>query len=321
MSRDTMRQAYLSDPSYALAERCFTVEESAAAGRTFTDAESLRRAGFEQHFMCGPGTTAYDLARNAVEGIVGRLGALDAIIYATCIPSNGNIGPQQRYDETRDVKYLMDYPGSRLQADFGFDQAQVIGLNQQACTGMLGALRYARALIATEPEMQRILCITSDRFPTDAIYEQAYNLISDGAAAVLVSSEPQGFRILASDHITNGAMVIASDDETVGNYFSYTHRLIHATLAKAGLRPGEIDWVVPQNTNPVAWKVLSSLFKVAADRVYYPSLPACGHIISGDNIVNLKQLMDSGQLKSGERVLLMMAGYGMNWQATLLEVV
>jgi 3-oxoacyl-[acyl-carrier-protein] synthase III len=321
MGSDPIRQAYLSTPCYALAERGASVEESAAAGRTFSDAASLRRAGFDRHFMCGPGTTAYDLARNAVEAIAPQLGELDAIIYATCIPSNGNVGPQQHYVQTRDVKYLMDYPASRLQADFGLDRAQVIGLNQQACTGMLGALRLARSLIASEPEMQRILCITSDRFPQDAIYEQAYNLISDGAAAVLVGAEPQGLRIVASEHITNGAMVIASDDETVGSYFSYTHRLISNTLAKAGLEPGEIDWVVPQNTNPVAWKVLSSLFKVSPERVFYPSLPACGHIISGDNVVNLKQLMDSKQLVSGEYVLLLMAGYGMNWQCTLLEVV
>lgn len=316
-----MRDAYMTLPSFALGEVIHTVEASVAAGRTVTDVAGLRGAGFEQHCICNPGTTAFDLARAAVEPIADRLGALDAIIYATCLPLNGNVGSEALYAESRDVKYLMDYPASRLQDYLRQDDAQVIGLNQQACTSMLGSLRIARALIACEPDMRRILCITSDRFPTGAIYEQAYNLISDGAAAVLVTDEPRGLRVMASGQITNGAMVIASDDETVGSYFSYTHRLITRTLQQAGLQAEQIDWVVPQNTNLTAWKVLSKMFKIGMDRVWCPTLPRCGHIISGDNIVNLKSLLDSGQVKAGERVLMLMAGYGMNWQCTIAEAV
>jgi len=314
-----MTEAYVSDFSYALGEHPYKVEQSVAEKRTVTDVASLRRAGFEQHYICGPETTAFDLARRAVEPIQDRLGTLDAIIYSTCLPCNGNVGPEYLYTESRDVKYLMDYPGSRLQAHLGQDQAQVIGINQQACTSMLGALRLAQALIRSEPEMQRILCLTSDRFPTGSIYEQAYNLISDGAAAALVTTEPKGLRILATEQITNGAMVIASDDETVGSYFNYTHRIITKTLAKAKLAPRDINWVVPQNTNLTAWKVLSRLFEIEMDRVWCPSLPECGHIISGDNIVNLQSLVASGKIVSGDRILLLMAGYGMNWQCTILE--
>src|SRR5690606_39577843 len=58
-----------------------------------------------------------------------------------------------------------------------------IGLGQQACTSMLGSLRIARALLRDEPELGRILCVSADRFPDGAEHEQAYNLISDGAAA------------------------------------------------------------------------------------------------------------------------------------------
>src|SRR5207244_2442363 len=89
-----------------------------------------------------------------------------------------------------------------------------IGLNQQACTGMLGSLRLARMLLLTEPEMQRILCVTADRFPEGAFYEQSYNLISDGAAACVVSAEPTGFRWIAGHAITNGAMAMVSAETT-----------------------------------------------------------------------------------------------------------
>ena len=73
--------------------------------------------------------------------------------------------------------------------------------------GMLGALRLARYMLVAETDFNNILCITADRFPEGAIYEQAYNLISDGAAACLVSREKEGFKLLDVHHITNNGVV------------------------------------------------------------------------------------------------------------------
>jgi 3-oxoacyl-[acyl-carrier-protein] synthase-3 len=43
------------------------------------------------------------------------------------------------------------------------------------------------------------------------------------------------------------------------------------------------------------------------------------HLISGDNIVNLKYLDQEGTMRPGEKALLVMAGYGLNWQCVILE--
>jgi 3-oxoacyl-[acyl-carrier-protein] synthase III len=295
------------------------VEQTAADGLTFSAAADLRAAGFDSHQVCGPLTTAYDLARRAIEPIADRLGRVDAIVYATCLPVNGSMDDVAGWEKSKDVKHLMQYPGSRLQAEFGLDSAVVLGLNQQACTSMLGSLRLAGSLLGSEPDWQRVLCVTADRFPEGAVYEQAYNLISDGAAACIVSREPSGFRLLASHQITNGAMVLASDDEVVGSYFNYTYRAIQAALAKAGVATGELAWVVPQNTNGKVWQILSRLLGIDLSRVFYPSLPDAAHVISGDNVINLEHLLASGRLQRGDKVLMVMAGYGMNWQCTVLE--
>jgi len=124
---------------------------------------------------------------------------------------------------------------------------------------------------------------------------------------------------VAAHHITNGAMVAADDDETVGAYFSYTHRLVAELLAKAGRTAVDLDWVVPQNTNIKAWQIMARLLGVDAERVFHPSLPDVGHVISGDNVVNMAYLDDMGGVKAGDLVLLVMAGYGMNWQGLLVE--
>jgi 3-oxoacyl-[acyl-carrier-protein] synthase-3 len=316
-----MREVFVDHFAYALGDDRFTVEDAARAGRTITPARALTDAGFVEHRVCRPETSAYDLARRAVGDIAPALGDVGAIVYATCLVQNGNLGDVSQFAATRDVKHLMDFPVSHLQADFRLDRACALGLNQQACTSMLGSLRLAKALLRDEPELSRILCVTADRFPEGALYEQAYNLISDGAAASIVSFEPAGYRILSCHAITNGALAQASDDETVGSYFNYTHRLLLESLAKAKLAMDDIDFVVPQNTNTKAWKILARLLGIDLERVFFKSIGEVAHIISSDNVVNLRKLEETTTVRKGAKLLLFMAGFGLNWQSVILEKV
>ena len=312
---------YLHDPVYALGDTRYSVEESAAASRTLSSVETLREAGFDSHHVCSPETGVEELAQATAAQLGECLDTVSTLIFSTCLPMNGNVGRYDDYRDSRDVKHLMDFPASRLQAACGLQDTQVIGLSQQACTGMLGALRLARALLVTEAEVDDVLCITADRFPPGAIYEQSYNLISDGGAAVVVSRIERGFRLVGCHQITNGALVQASDDEAVGTYFNYTHRLVQESLAKADMTIADVDWIVAQNMNVKAWQILARLLHFDARRVYFESLPEVGHVISGDNVINLKRLDESGAVASGETLMLIMAGYGMNWQSVIVEKV
>ena len=150
-----MNDVYLDHLAYALGERRCSVDETVAAGRASSTPSALREAGFVNHHVCAEQTTAYDLAKRTIETMGADLGRVGAIIYATCLPLNASIGSEQRFRETHDVKHLMDFPASHLQADFGLDGALVIGLSQQACTGMLGSLRLARALLHAELHSNR----------------------------------------------------------------------------------------------------------------------------------------------------------------------
>jgi 3-oxoacyl-[acyl-carrier-protein] synthase-3 len=313
------RDVYVHHFALSLGAHEYSLEESVAAGRTHSAAHALSEAGFRRHRVAHAEQSAYDLARGAVTPIAEAATDAGAIIYATCLPLNANIGSPARFHETRDVKHLMDFPVSHLQADFGLDHAAAIGLGQQACTSMLGSIRIARALLRDEPELGRILCVSADRFPPGAEYEQAYNLISDGAAACVVSTAPSGYRVVACHQLTNGALAQATDDETVGTYFSYTARLLRETLAKAGLAPGQIDWVIPQNTHVKAWTILARLLGLPEERVFFRTIGEIGHVISADNVANLIALEREVAVAPGARLVLPMAGFGLNWQAVVLE--
>lgn len=316
-----MSDVFVEHLTFALGEEKFSVSDSEQAGRLVSNAEGLAAAGFEYHHLARPRTSAYDLARRAVEPIRGELGPIDAVVYSTCIPCNANVGDERSFYATGDVKHLMDFPASRLQAEYGLDRAIIVGLSQQACTGMLGSLRLSRALVACEPEVNAVLCVTADRFPAGARYEQAYNLISDGAAACVVSTRPSGFRLIACHSITNGALAQASDDEAVGSYFTYTLRVIGETLQKCAITLKDIRWIVTQNMNLKAWQILSRILKFDSERIYNASIADVGHVISADNLINLKRLCEENKVEPGDRLLLCMAGYGLTWQCAILEKV
>lgn len=314
-----MRDVYLDHVSWSLGELACSAAESAEAGRVTAAGALFEDAGFQRHHRCAPETRAYDLALRATRPLGDALAGVDALVYATTLPCNANLGEAAAFAETGDVKHLADFPASHLQAELGLEGASVIGLTQQACTGILGAVRVARGLLFSEPHLDRALCLTADRFPRGARYEQAYNLISDGAVACIVSGAPRGYRVLACHAVTNGALARAGDDETVGSYFTYTHRAVLDCLALEDLAPADLDWIVPQNMNPKAWRILASVLGVPFERVAMPTLAEAGHLIGGDNLANLVAHEKAGRVRPGELVLLVCAGFGLSWQTLLLE--
>jgi 3-oxoacyl-[acyl-carrier-protein] synthase-3 len=319
-----MKDVYISSLAYQLGDIHETIEEAETKKLLVSAKEQLIDGGFSRHYRCSENIKALDLALASSKETLKKCDLnkndIGAIVYATCFPINANCGSAEEFERTRDVKHLLDYPASHLQAKLELSQSFVVGIDQQACTSMLGSIRLARSLIASG-EIEHALCLTADRFPKNAIYEQSYNLISDGAASVIVSSRPSGYKILASHQITNGAMAQASDDETVGFYFNYTCRLVNETLTKANIKREDVTYIVPQNTSLKGWRILSSLLKIPFAKIKMRMIEDVGHCISGDNIINLKTLEDENCFKKDDIILMVMAGYGLNWQSLLVQKV
>ncbi len=315
-----MSRAVITDLSYTTGSLTESLEDAQALKLLLSTTQALSDSGFAQHHRALPTEDTLGFAISAVEKIGQRhdLQSIDAIVFSTCIPHNANCGSEESYRQSRDVKFMMDYTASRLQAHFGL-QSFVVGLGQQACTGLLGGMRIARALIKSEDEVNKVLCLTSDRFPEGALYEQSFNLISDGAAVALIERDAPGYEIVGCHQLTNGAMSQANDDETVGHFFAYIHRCVQELLQRTQLKPSDIKWIVPQNTNRKAWMILSKLLKVPFENVALKTLGSVGHMISGDNIVNLMALEETGKVQVGDHLLMLMAGFGLNWQAVVLK--
>ncbi len=293
----------------------------------FSSAELLLESGFSSHYVCDENQTVLDLASKTADRVLSeftsryQLSATDihALLYATCLTKNGNVGDEAVFSTTGDVKHYMQFPASHIQNHFNLNNAFVMGINQTACTSLLGSIRIAGSLLNNESDLNNILCLTADRFPATARYEQTYNLISDGSAGCIVRKGAGAFKLLASHHITNGSMTTATDDEAVGFFFNYMHRLLTECVTKSGYTISDINYIVPQNTNVKAWQVLSSLLKFNFSQVLMPTREDIGHCISGDNLINLLHLHNHGIFNKGDLLLLPMAGFGLNWACILLE--
>ena len=305
-----MQEAFLDRLSYSLGDEALSVDEEHARGRLSSPANVIKEAGFAQHYACREGTSAYDLSKRAVEKIKNDLGAVDAIVYASMFP----------VVKGSEIEQLLDFPAARLQVEFGLKGAQIFGVNQQACAGSLAAIRFARALLLAEPEIGRILCVSSDRFPEGAHYERHYNLISDGAAAFLMSRNKAGFRVLACHSVVDGSLISGQSSGSMGG-LSHARESIEGVLAKANRSINDVRWIVGENTIPKLWQFLSRAIRCRFEQVYIPSLPEIGHAISADSIVNLKRLRDEGKVSSGDKILLFASGFDHIWQSVLLETV
>lgn len=312
-----MPGAGISAIAYELPERRLTLEELDERALLPGGASRLRTLGFEHVHVSD--VDGCELALRAVR----RLAALhpfdpegvDALFYAGALPASHAVGagggPLDGFC----------YPSARLQYELGLLNASVTGVGQTGCVGLLRAVQLAADFLASHPEAARVLAVSSDVLAPDQPREILYSAISDGACAVLVERDAPGNRLLAYRNVSKGYYwdVNARAAEIVAAYFPTARTIVRDTIAAAGLTPGDIAWVVPQNVARRSWEILMELLALPSARLYADNIASKGHVIAADNFINLADAAGAGLLSRGDRLLLFNFGFGANWSCMLLE--
>lgn len=212
------------------------------------------------------------------------------------------------------------FPAARLQHELGLERAMVFGVDQLACTTLLGAVRVARALCLAE-NIRYAICICAEFFPADSGREAIWNCTSDAAVAVLLECGAGPLRIAAAQHVTKGYYwdAEAMRNEMVAAYFPTARHVIARTLAEAGWSAGEVDWIIPHNVSSRSWDVLRPLCGMAATPIWDRNIARIGHTLAGDNFINLADAIEGGEVTSGQKLLLFSYGYGAHWTALAVE--
>jgi 3-oxoacyl-[acyl-carrier-protein] synthase-3 len=156
--------------------------------------------------------------------------------------------------------------------------------------------------------------------PANAGREIIYNVISDGACALLVERDGRP-RILAHRQITKGYYwnAGANRNEIVAAYFPTARALVRETLSALHLSPDDIALVLPHNVSLRSWQILLPMIGVPIERLFSGNIARRGHVIAADNFINLKDAFDAGRIQQGDRLLLFTFGFGASWACLVLE--
>ena len=316
--------AHIAAIRYAFAAETRTVRELAAEGAVTSDVGVLEEFGFASvHVGCGE--TPYDLALRAARRLleerevdpesIGLLvyGGAPAVAFAPGgRPADG--------DRALTTTARFHYPATRLQYDLGLVNASVLVVDSIACTTLFGAIRVARAIVATE-DVARVLCVGAEFYPAAAGRETLFNCTSDAACALLVERGDGPNRIVAGEQVTKGYYwdCDASREEIVASYFPTAAHCIDRVLDRAGWTADDVRLVLPHNVSLRSWQILLGLRPLPNARLWGDNIARRGHTLAGDNFINLRDALDGGAARPGDPLLLFAYGYGAHWTALAVE--
>jgi 3-oxoacyl-[acyl-carrier-protein] synthase-3 len=170
--------------------------------------------------------------------------------------------------------------------------------------------------------LERVLCVSSEFYPSAAGREAITNCTADAGCAVVVERGGERNRIVAARTVTKGYLwkAYAMRDEVMASYFPTAASVITRTVADAGWRPEDVDWVIPHNVSLTSWEILMRVCALPRARLWDANIARIGHTLAGDNFINLRDAVDSGAVRAGAKAILFSYGYGAHWTALAIEV-
>jgi 3-oxoacyl-[acyl-carrier-protein] synthase-3 len=318
----------IAGTAYHLPATSATLRELAAAGLIAGDVAALETFGFanariardETHVDMAIAAARAVLAESETDpadvGLVLYAGALASSSVAPCLPPLAGT-----LLSLSSVSELFRYPATLLLQELDLTDAVVAGVNQQACASLFSAIQLGRASLIADPELRQVLCVASDRLPDGVSRDIVYNVVSDGACAVLLQRSAPLNRILAVHQVTRPTVFGAEslDAEVIAAYFPTAVEVIGVTLRKANLTLDDIAWIIPHNVSLRSWEILLGMLRVPREKLFGANIARVGHTIAADNMMNLRDAQDAGLLRQGDRLLLFTFGFGLNWGCMILE--
>jgi 3-oxoacyl-[acyl-carrier-protein] synthase-3 len=314
--------------TYYLPAAAPTLAELEHRGALRGPASTLAGFGF-QHARVAESESHVDMAIHAVRALLEETNTspdeIDLVLYAGALTSSSTMecapSPAGTVLQMRDLMDFFKYPVSRLQSELDLANASVAGIDQQGCAAIFSSVRLARATLIAEADVRTVLCVSADRLPHGASREVVYNLVSDGACAMLLRRDADRNRIVATHQVTKGAFWDSGslENEIIAAYFPTARTVIDDTLRKAGVTLNDIRWVIPHNVSLRSWEILLGLIGCPREKLFSENIGRVGHTIAADNFINLRDATDAGLLRKGDLLLLFTFGYGLNWSCMVLE--
>ncbi|MBB1490920.1 ketoacyl-ACP synthase III [Paracoccus sp. MC1854] len=322
-----MRRSVVRGTGHYLPER--VVENSHFEQTLDTTDEWIRsRTGIERRHFAAEAEFTSDLAIAAARQALDRAGMtaedIDAIVVATSTP-----------DLTFPATATIVQAGLGMQRGFAYDI-------QAVCAGFVYALANADGLIRSG-QADRVLVIGAETFSRimDWTDRGTCVLFGDGAGAVILegvdtegTSDDRG--VLATDLNSDGNLREllyvdggVSRTGTVGMLrmqgnlvFRHAVDKLAATakrvLEKAGLTPGDVDWLVPHQANLRIITATAQKMQLPMDKVIL-TVADHGNTSAASIPLALSVADTEGKLKPGDVIVTEAIGGGMSWGSVVLR--
>jgi 3-oxoacyl-[acyl-carrier-protein] synthase-3 len=240
--------------------------------------------------------------------------SVDAIFYVGATPISHAV-------VTSDRRSAFNYPVAYLQYELELTGAVATGVSQLGCAGLMTAVSMARNFLIANESASRVLCVSSDVFPAGSRREMIYNVISDGACALLVEKGAGKNRILDYRQVTKGYYwdLTTKKNEIAAAYFPTARAIMQDTLRDCGIDWSSVGLILPHNVSLRSWEILLGLIGAPAEKLFGANIARFGHVIAADNFINLRDAEDTGRVQPGDKLLLFTFGFGANWACMLLE--
>jgi 3-oxoacyl-[acyl-carrier-protein] synthase-3 len=301
------------------------VTELAATGVESSDDWIVERTGIRARHFAAKGVFSSDLALEAAKNALAAAGItaqdIDLIIVATSTPD-------------------MVFPSTACIVQNKLGSAGGAAFDLQAvCCGFVYALSVADSMIKTGAAT-KALVIGAEVFSRilDFTDRTTCVLFGDGAGAVVLeASDTPG--ILASDlhadgkhvgilcvpgHVSGGKVLgdplLKMDGQAVFKLaVGVLEDAARAALAKADLTAADIDWLVPHQANIRIMQSTARKLKLPMDKVVV-TVDQHGNTSAASIPLALDTAVRSGQIKSGQTLMLEGVGGGFTWGAVVLKL-
>jgi 3-oxoacyl-[acyl-carrier-protein] synthase-3 len=321
-----------------LPERWMTAAEIAAASGIPEDVV-VEKFGLRGKHIAAPDEHISDLSVKAGERLLAEAGLdpadIDAVVY---------FGSSWK-----------DYPvwqaAPLIATRLGCANAFALECDYVSC-GAPVALRLCRGLLGSEPELRTVLAVAASResYLLDYDNERSRFMFNfgDGAIAALLVRDHPANELLASTMITDGALslqvkVPAGGSVEPASPESVARRRHFLDVADGAAMKARLDDVSLENFVRAADDALASSRLSRADVSYLcaihmkrsmhdrlvsaigvdpgraPYLDDTGHMSGVDPLLALDRAVREGRLRDGDVVLLLAAGTGYTWAASVLR--
>jgi 3-oxoacyl-[acyl-carrier-protein] synthase-3 len=207
------------------------------------------------------------------------------------------------------------------------------------------ALRVARDLLRAEEELRSVLVVAACResYLLDYTNERSRFMFNfgDGAVAGLLRADADRNEILGAHALTNGAYSVqvkvpghgsrdpngygfldvqdpaemkgGLDQESLPNFVA----VARGAVERSGLTLEDVAFVCPLHTKRSMFVALLAELGMREDQAVY--LDDTGHMSGVDSLLGLDRAVRDGRVRDGDNVLLLSAGTGYTWAATVVR--